>query len=60
MKNFQDFLKISVLLGFYNYFSLSFDTNTTLSTWVEQTVWIKFNFFQKTRMWKYVQLVFIL
>ena len=60
MKNFQDFLKISVLLGFYNYFSLSFDTNTTLSTWVEQTVWIKFNFFQKPRMWKYVQLVFIL
>ena len=60
MKNFQNFLKISVLLGFYNYFSLSFDTNTTLSTWVEQTVWIKFNFFQKPRMWKYVQLVFIL
>ena len=47
MKNFQDFLKISVLLGFYNYFSLSFDTNTILSTWVEQTVWIKFNFFSK-------------
>ena len=60
MKNFQDFLKISVLLGFYNYFSLSFDTNTTLSTWVEQTVWIKFNFFQKPRMWICVQLVFIL
>lgn len=25
-----------------------------LSTWIEWSVWIKFNFFKKPRMWEYI------